>query len=212
MRIPVVRTPVVSNVFRRMVSAAQIEHAALDIIKEWIPDYLEEYENAMGWRKGTLPIPENYMNRNSFDIDAGEDIPKVIAISPGLQGQPIMSGGNQYRAIWQLGIGVAHAHEDEEVANEMIKAYGTVIHKLLTDKQTLGGFPGIAQIDWVGETFDDLNIPNQLKLFMGASEFFTVDVDNVMTARHGPKTHNQQSYGQVQEVFIDLVKEPIDGS
>jgi hypothetical protein len=201
--------PVTSNVFGRMLTASQLELAALAVIEEWIGDYCEEMEKQLGWTPGTLVIPTNYANRNSFDINSGEAVPKVIAISPGTQGPPVMAGHNVYRAIWRLGIGVATAAKTEEIANDQIKAYAAVVCKILLDKQTLGGFPGISQIIWNGTTFDDLPIVSQIQQFKGAGVDFLVDVENVVTARHGPTTHHQPSYGQVEEVIIDLEKDPI---
>ncbi len=203
-------TPVVSNVFGRIVTAAQIEKAAIETIKEWMPDYLEEMEKQHGWKHGTLPVPLNYTNRNSFDMVAGEPIPKVVVISPGMEGAPHMNGSNQYRALWQLGVGVAIAARTEELANDHVKAYGGAVRKILLDKQSLGGFEGVAQIVLTGEVYDDIDLPNPHQLYKSAGVYFLVDVENIVTARHGPKYHHQPSYGQVQEIDIDLVKVPID--
>src|SRR3954464_12417473 len=96
-------SPAISNVFLRMLSPSQLEEAALAVVQEWMPEYLTEMEKQLGWAAGSLPVPQNYDNRNSFDAEAGEALPKVIAISPGLSGRPVMAGGNKYRATWQLG-------------------------------------------------------------------------------------------------------------
>lgn len=204
--------PVTSNIFKRMLSPAQLERAALDILQEWMPDYLAEFERQQGWDAGTLPIPTNYDNRNSFDAQAGEPIPKVIAISPGLRGRPLMSGNGSYRAIWELGIGVAMAHKDEPTANDLTKAYGTVVRKILTDKQSLGNFPGVIEITWDGETYEDLPIESQIMLYKAAGIYFLVDVENVTTARSGPANHNDTTYGIAETVDVTLIKVPVDES
>jgi hypothetical protein len=199
----------VSSVFHRMLSPAQLERAALATLREWMPEYLAEMERQLNYPPGTLPIPTNYSNRNSFDAQAGEVTPKVIAISPGLQGEPMMLAGTQYRAVWQLGIGVTMDHTDEEIANDWCKAYGTTVRKLLSDKQSLGGFPGVAQVAWIGETYEDLPFGNATQLYKAAGVYFLVDVENVITARTGPKTHGDVVYGQVEEVDIDIIKVPV---
>ncbi len=203
-------TAVISNVFGRVVSAAQLEKAVLATLKEWMPDYLPEMENQFELKKNSLTVPLNYINRNSFDFQLGEDLPLVCAVSPGIEGQPQMIGHNQYRAMWNMGVGVVMGAMTEELANDQVKAYGAAVRKILLDKQTLGGFPGIAQIILVGENYPDLDVPNAHQNMKSAAVYFLIDVEDVVTARHGPKVHSQPHYGEVQDVNITLVKEELE--
>lgn len=197
--------------FGRILVASQIEEAIQATLQKWLPTFLREIEDQLGITQGSLPHPQNYTNRNSFDAQPGEKIPKIVIISPGLEGAPTRTGST-YRASWRVGVGVADGAKTERVANMRIKAYGAAIRDILIKKQNLdGNLPGIAQIVWLNETYDDLPIPDQLQLYKAASLFFTVDVENVSTRSAGPlepatNTDVLPDYSEVETVIIELDK------
>lgn len=200
-----------SEQFGNLLVASTFEEAALTTLQTWFPTYLHEIERQLGLATDTVKPPVYYTNRNSFDASAGEPLPKVVAISPGLLGQPLVSG-KHYRATWRLGIGVAMAAKDEVTANMLVKIYGAAVRGIMLQKQSLGGTPGIQQIVWIDETYDDLPIQDQINLYKAAGVYFTVDVEDVVSKWMGPTTPDQPTYpdyGQVEAVIIDLQKEPI---
>jgi len=201
-------TPQISSVFGRILSAAQIEDSAIATLKYWFPTYLAEQERQNGMRLGTLPAPTNYINRNSFDTLEGEPLPKVVVISEGLANAPTKTGRGVYRALWRLGVGVATAAKDEQMANAMVKGYGAAVRGIITQNQALDASLSIAEITWVDERYDDLPIANQIMLFKAAQLYFTVDVEDVVSRWKGPDSPTAQpvDYGQVEEVFVELDK------
>jgi hypothetical protein len=164
--------------------------------------------------RNSLPTPQNYTSRNTFDGEPGEQIPKVVVIAPGLLGQPQQYGAGQYRAIWRLGIGIATAAKDEESANMLVKAYGAATRMILLQKQNLGYPPdlNIAEIVWVEESYADIPIPNKIQLYKAASLFFAVDVENVVSKWKGPDSPitgvpTPWSTVETVDIELDIVKE-----
>jgi hypothetical protein len=199
-----------SNVFSNMLVGSQLEEAAIKQMVTWIPTYLRELESRLGIEINSVPRPEHFSNRNSFDYQPGEKYPKVVAITPGLSGAPVADGAGMYRATWRLGVGVVLASTDEVQANLWVKVYGAAIRQIFLDKPSLGGLAAATR--WEDEEYPDLPIANQNQLFKAAAVYFTVDCNNVATKWSGPDNPDEDpyNYGEVQSVFIDLVKVATD--
>lgn len=197
--------------FGNLLNPADLEKAVLATLELWFPTYLREVERQAGWQVDRLTNPVRFTNRNSFDAEAGEPLPKVVCISDGTVGSPIKNG-KQYRAVWNIGIGVATAARSEEEANDNSKAYGTAVRALLLQHQNLDDSIAVQEIIWTGEKYDDLPIPSQSNLYRAAGIYFTVDVEDVVSRWTGPDVPDQPSYpadGIVETVIIDVEKEAI---
>jgi len=197
------------QVFGGVVVASDIEEAVVTTLKKWYPTYLAMMARKMQIDWDLLPAPRNYTNRNNFEGESGEEIPKVVVIAPGLMAPPSQYGQGQYRAIWRLGVGVATAGKDEKIANKLTKAYGAATRMILVQKQALESPPGIniAEVTWTEESYADMPIPNKIQLYKSASLFFGVDVENVVNKWKGPETPittEPLPYPTVETVDIEL--------
>jgi hypothetical protein len=203
---------VVSEVFSRMLAASQIEDTVIASMKMWFPTYLREQERQMGLPASYLETPDNYSDRNSFDMEAPEKLPKVVVIAPGTVGAPLMKGDSRYSATWRLGIGLAVGAETEKEANTLVKAYGAVVRGMMLQSSGLGAI-GAVNIVWTDESYDDLPIPNQVQLLKAASLYFNIDINNVVTRGHGPDTPDLPAadyvYSDVETVETELDKVPV---
>jgi hypothetical protein len=200
------------SIFQRILVASEIEEAVINTLQMWFPTYLREMERQLGLAKGTLSAPVNYTNRNSFDAEVGEkDLPKVVVVSPGLADTPLPQGQGRYRAIWRLGIGVAVSASTEQLANMLTKSYGATVRAIILQQQQLDeSIPGVVEITWIEESYDDLDIPDQIMLYKAAAIYFHIDVENVVSKWAGPEPPpptDKYIYGEVQEVDIALDKE-----
>jgi len=199
--------------FRKIFVASQLERAAKITLQKWFPTYLRELERQLGLPVNSAPTPRNYTTRNKFDSLRGEEMPKVVVISPGLANAPLQGGHGQYRAMWRLGVGVAITAPSEDEAIMLSQMYGAAARAIVLQHQSLGDNIGIVEIHWLDETYDDLPVPDQLNQFRAAGNFFAVDVDNVVTKYAGPDTPDllpaDYDYGQVEDVIINLNKTPI---
>lgn len=202
-----------NTAFGVMVSASEIEEDIMATLHRWFPTYLAEIARNLGISKNSLPQPQNYTNRNSFDAEQGEKIPKVVVLTPGLLDSPIHDGYGIYRALWRVGVGIAMGAKDEQSANMLVKAYGAaargiVLNKVAGEAQRAD----IANVSWIEETYDDIPIPQQLMLYKAASLFFAVDVANVASKRGGPTAPTVEplpAYEVVEKVFIDIETEGV---
>lgn len=201
--------PQVGDVFGQIVTANQVEKAVIKTLKMWFPTYLAEMERQLDMRKGLLKHPQNYTNRNSFDAEAGEKTPKIVVISPGIEGQPTKNA-TAYRAAWRVGIGIATGAKTEEDADNEVKAYGGACRAIiLQNVQTIAqqGLPTVEQTTWLGESYDDLDdIRQQHILYKAATLLFAIDVNTVVARRGGPDVPNlaPPNYGEALTVDIDL--------
>lgn len=204
----------VSPQFEEIFVPAVLEQAALDTLNLWFPTYLTEIARQLGISAVGIPSPVNYSNRNSFDMDAGEALPKCVVISPGLVGTPTKDGAGYYYATWSLGAGVVMSAKDETEANLLSKIYGAAIRAIILQKRL--GLTNTGNVVWIGESYDDLPISNQLFQARAASVYFAIDVDGVVKARGGPDVPNRPpanyTFGQVQadKVIIDIVNEGVN--
>lgn len=197
----------VSSKFGQIIIASQIEEATTKTLQKWFPTYLAEVARQVGISRNSLPQPQNYTNRNSFDTQKGEPVPKIVVLAPGLTGTPTQQGQGSYTAIWRLGVGVAASGKDEQSANLRVKAYGGAIRAIMLQQQDLGDLiPGIAGITWQDEAYEDIPILNQHQLFKGASLWFHVDVENVVSRWSGPDEPDIEpvDWPEVQEVDVDV--------
>jgi hypothetical protein len=200
----------ISPVFGRMLSAGQIEDQVRASLKRWFPTYLREIERQLGLPKSTFPEPQNYSDRNSFDMEAAEELPKVVVIAPGLTGAPRRKGDGTHEAPWRIGIGIAVGARTEDRANDLVKGYAAAIRGIMLQNSELGNLGGIEMV-WADESYDDLPVPNVNQLVKAASLYFDVTFADVVTRGHGPVVPDQDAYNygeaQTVEVTIEKVEE-----
>jgi hypothetical protein len=202
----------ISPVFNRILPASTIEETVTASLKLWFPTYLRELEQQTNLPKGTFEPPENYSDRNSFDAESAEQLPKVVVIAPGTIGAPRKAGDNRYAATWRLGIGIAVGAKTETRANMLVKGYGAAARGLMLQNSGLEEIGGI-DITWTEESYDDLPIPDLIQLVKAASLYFDVQIADIVTRGGGPTVPDNApyTYGEVEEVDIDIEKIPVVG-
>jgi hypothetical protein len=193
-----------------MLSASQIEAQVVLALQTWFPTYLREIERQLELPPTTFDTPRNYSDRNSFDMEAPEPLPKVVVIAAGTVGSPRKDGGGQYSASWRIGIGIAVGAKTEKDSNVLVKGYAAAIRTIMLQNSGLGALNAV-DITWTEEAYDDIPVPNPVELVKAASVFFDVDFTNVVTRTFGPtvpdRAPDSYDYGEVEEVFIDVEQE-----
>lgn len=203
-----------SPVFGNMFVAGSLEQAYINTLIKWFPDYVNEVAAQNDLDPAEIAIPKNYTNRNSFDMLPAEELPKVIVISPGTVGDPTMYNNGTYEAAWRIGVGVVHAHKDENTANYLSKVYAAVVREIINDKQTLDdSVYGIQHTLWVNEMYDDVPIGSPTVKTRAASLNFSTLLTGVSTKGRGPlePDHAPYDYVTVDKVVIQIIKEPVNG-
>lgn len=178
------------------------------LLQKWYPDFLNEIEDQLGLDIGSIKVPDprNYVTRNTFDDTLGQDVPRIVVISPGIVGTPIQYGYGQIRATWRIGVGIATADKDEAIARMNAEIYGAAAREIMLKYggEALGG-----KVHWLDEQYVPMPIQDQIAQYVAASLWFTVDLENVANRRGGPTEPNQApySYGTADIVDITLTKE-----
>src|SRR4051794_27563146 len=93
------------DIFGPMFLPSALTSATEDLLKLWFPVYLAEMEIRENLRTGSLVVPQNYGQRNTYTGTPGEQLPVVVVLTPGILGTPSKSGSGAYRATWRLGVG-----------------------------------------------------------------------------------------------------------
>lgn len=200
-----------SSVFGDVFIASQIEEAAQATLQKWFPRYLRWIEKKLSLEVGSIEDPITFNSRNTTDLIPGEQLPKCVVISPGIAGKPVADGAGVYRATWNLSVGVAFVDEDEQTARLKVDCYGAAARLILLHKRIEG--VKIVNIEWTGESYQDLDLPGKVQQLKAAIVHFTVDIGNVASKRSkGPAspTDDIDDYGAVATIGINYVKEPID--
>lgn len=199
------------SVFGEIVVASQIEDAFIAALKKWFPSYLSEIERNLSLQPHLLVAPRNYTNRNSFDAEKAEEIPKVVVISPGLAGQPQFVGRSRtYTAPWRVGVGVMTAAKTEDLANTMVKSYAAAARGIILKSGAFTNVDlGIRDVSWTNESYDDILIPDPVQLYKAAAIEFQVIIESVVAKGVGPAvpTVEAETYPQVETVDVELTKE-----
>lgn len=199
--------PVFGNIF---IPQQELEAPTVALLQTWFPTFLRQIEIQLNLELDSIKVPlkRNYTSRNKFDALAGEDTPKVVVVSPGIIGTPLMSGNRQIRATWRIGIGVACVAPDEETAKLHGDIYGAAVREIMLKKG--GGALG-GHVHWLDEQYTDLPISNQLQQYRAAAIWFSADIENVATKRGGPDVPDSDPYAYhtADTVDVELKKEPI---
>lgn len=187
-----------------------LEQATLDTLKMWLPTYLQEIELQLELPRGKLQKPRTYANRRRFDKFPEDQLPTVIAVCPGLAGKPLAEGDGMVRAVFREGVWVIASARTSEQTNMITKMYAAAIRMVLLQKGSLGGICNA--VEWEDESYDD-NLSSEEERTIGyAGLTFLFSVAEVALRWGGPEvpdpdTEPGTSWGEVETVIIDVVKE-----
>lgn len=196
----------VQSAFGKIVIASQVEYAVRDILQLYFPTYLRELERQMEWEREALPTPRNYTVRNSLDVQSGEEIPKVVVVSPGLWEPPeVIEGEGYYVAKWQVGVGVAIAAPTEEEADAQAKMYGAAARAILLQHQSLER-DDVSGVFWLDENYDDLELDDQLANYKAAQVFVAVQMNEAVNRWMKPPRigEDEQEIQDIERVVIQI--------
>lgn len=175
----------VTSIFGRIVSAADVEDAAIALLQKWSSTYLSEVERQHDIAVGALPRIRSWSTVNTFENWPADQLPAALLISTGTIDRPQRVGGGQYRARFALGVAVVCASNNAQRSNSLAKLYIAAHRNVLVQRPSLeiGG----RGTDWLGDDYTDLPPEDGRFLSAGMAEF-VVEIDDVATANAGPTT------------------------
>lgn len=168
-----------------LVSGRDVELAALTFLKRWSGTYLAEAERQTGRAPRSLPRIRGWQTAPDFEKFPEDQLPCVLLVSPGLAEQPRPDGQGFYRAKFMLGVAAIVSTATMESTAELAKLYCACLRAAILQHQSLEGFA--AGIDWIDESYDDLESIDTRSLGAGQA-IFAVQVDGIAYRWNGPKT------------------------
>jgi hypothetical protein len=171
------------DVFGQIISTENVEDAYVSLIELWIDTYLSEVERQNDLTVPTLARPASY--QADFDPDNWvlAQLPGVVVVCPGTDGDLERQGNQQYGGWFRVGVAVIVSEQTEPMARTSAQRYQAAINALVTQHPDLQGF---AQ-QTVLVSFDvELQAPQETRYVALATTTFKTWVDGIVTASSGP--------------------------
>lgn len=176
------------SIFGAIKLAGDIEDAALLTLESWFPVYKKEVELQMGLAPGTLVAPKAWLKANTLDREAGDSMPAIVAVSPGLSSRqtPKQEGDGTFRVWFSIGLGVFVSADRRSHTMDLVRIYTALVRTIMLQKQSLGGVAD--GTTWLDESYDD-NFPFLDDQTISAGQvIFDVEVAGVVSRFGGPTT------------------------
>lgn len=174
------------TVFGPIVHAGQVEQAAEQTLRAWLPTYLREIERQHGRAQLALPAPRSWITLSQGDRPEDwpeSGLPAVLLMCPGLASQPEREGSGRYRARWDLQCGVVVSASRPAATRELAQLYGAAVRATVLQRPSLGGFA--QAVTWTDEENGDMP-PDDSRSLGYVAVTFTVDVLEAVDALAGP--------------------------
>ena len=199
------------SIFGPIIPASALEDAMLSLLQKWLPTYIAATERQNGLTAGQLPLPRSWNVVNDPDNWPENQLPSVLIVSSGSDGEPERQGDGMYSMWWSLGIAVMAAANDERHARRNAQFYTAAVYALLTDRGSLDGFAAATELSWV--RFDAGAMTGRNRTLGVGSSQWRVKVENVVQANQGPvapdpKPDHTEPYDDgpsIQAVSLDLM-------
>jgi hypothetical protein len=177
-----------------MISGADVEHAMLDVLRDWLPSYLAEYEGQHGLVRGTTPAPRGWVRtgRNLQKLNS-DQLPCIALMAGGILTAPRKQGSpGGWIAVWTVDVGCVLATAWGGGARDHVQAYAAAIRDTLCQRPVGGElsvsgrpWPWTAVVDWRGEAYDADDF-STTRTYADCLVPFYVEVQNVGWATGGP--------------------------
>jgi len=175
------------DTFEQILTGSDVEQWVIDMIKKWVETYINEVMYQVGWEGSQIPVPRSYTTRTRVRHFEDDQLPQCVVVSPGLAGRPTKDGNGIYTAPWALGVSVIASAKDEVSTKALARFYAAVTRAILIQHASLDGH--VNGLEWRDESYDDIEDDADVSRVLAAgSNYFAVDVPNVVTWGAGPKT------------------------
>lgn len=177
------------TIFGRLVTGHDVEGWVADVQRKWSCTYLCELERQHGIEPGYLQSVRGWVLSPTFDKWPEDQIPGVLVVSPGLVPPPVKDGAGVYRARWRIDVGVICSARTQELSHQYAMLYLRAHSAIVAHRPSLEGHALAA--DWLDEVYTPLEYDDTRSLYAGFASF-SIEVDDVMTARAGPTDPDPQ--------------------
>jgi hypothetical protein len=170
--------------FGSLILTPSVEDAAQGTLELWMPTYLRWLERLLGRPTGWLKEPRSYAVSSDFNHWPEDQLPAIQIMCPGLLERPIRDGTREYRATYDLCIGVYCSAGSRRDTQRLAKYYAGALRAILVQKGSLGNF-AIGTV-WLDENYD-VRVSDKSQRTTATAELkFAVEVYGVVKALTGP--------------------------
>lgn len=172
--------------FENILTGSDVEQWVIDMLKKWALTYINELQFQIGWDGAQIPVPRSFTTRTRVRHFEDDQLPQCIVVSPGLADRPRKEGNGVYRATFSMGVSVIASAKDESTTKALARFYAAVTRAILLQHASLDGKAD--GMEWWDESYDDIEDDADVSRVLAAgSNFFRIEVPNVVTWGAGPK-------------------------
>jgi hypothetical protein len=173
-----------TELFGPMVSGHQVEEAVTSTLTTWMPTYLRHMETVYGF--DALPDIRSVFVWPEAVPDGWPEhqLPALAVGSPGTSAEPDKDGDGDYRATFDIAVGVVVSASTKEATHKLARIYALAVRGSILQRRSLGGFA--RGTDWVGESYDAMDVDGKTRSLASAVVAFRVQVDETVSVTKGP--------------------------
>jgi hypothetical protein len=122
---------------------SDIEAAVRDTLKEWVPYYLAEIDEAQGRDRGKTEAPRAWITRSEGDPWLEQTPPALLVHCAGTIDKPKKHGPSAtYGAWWQVNIGITAGGATEQGSFDLAGRMAGAVLYVVTQQSDMGGLAG----------------------------------------------------------------------
>ena len=209
------------SLFDAIKVADDLEEAVLKTLRDWFPVYIREVElqspaepSPRNIPQGSLPLPRSYLTADQVDKEAGNQLPSIVVISPGLSSRhlPQQEGDGTFNVPFNIAVGIFVSADERKHTIRLVRLYTAIVRAIMLQKQSFGGFAGGSY--WLDESYDDRFTFMDDQTISAGQVIFEVWVSDVVNRFAGPvtppdpNTQPGSDWGKADDVYVNV--EPVE--
>jgi hypothetical protein len=170
--------------------STDLDQAATDVLKTWMPTYLMRFEEERHLAIGSLPRPQRRSYQTVLDDDEFPDqtLPGIFVTSSGTTTVPVKDADGNYYGAWTLNISAVARGQTPSHARVLSSYYEGCIRRIMLHQcLPFDSEVRLAAVPMIGRVTDRSGRNRHLN---AAVNRFTVYVDHVVQAGVGPTIPN----------------------
>lgn len=205
-----------TNRFGPILDAADVEAALLAHLELWLPTYIAEVVRQKDpdgelWPDGVEPVRSFTVVHAAEEKWPEDQIPMILAYSPGLTEPPEYHGDGEVSAKYAVGLAAIAGADTMANTKALTRVYASAAKAAIVQHEDLGGFA--LGTRWV----DERNYPvvqgvDVERNLMAVSATYEIEAAAVLDRDEGPQapsTEEQPPWGTVKssEVTVEIVED-----
>lgn len=181
------------NVFGRIVTGEDVVQHVMASVKTWGLAYLAEVASQAGMERCVLPTFRSITTANDVANFPENQLPACIVTAPEVPTEPSRRGDGTYEATWLVGVAALCSARDQPSTDRLVRLYTAALRALFIQNPSLAlfgadgekGEPFAEQLQWIGETYDQVSTDKRRSLAAGIV-YIDVTVADVISSKAGP--------------------------